>query len=113
MSKTVSTRLEENEIQKLNDIANEEHIDRSALIRKFLLDQVKLHEMKRAAEYYRKGVASLQEAATTAGVSLYDMMDFVEKEKIRPPVQSNDEIDAEIQDAIEIAKNIDGTGRPG
>ena len=104
MSKTVSTRLEEGEIQKLNDIANEEHLDRSALIRKFVLDQVKLHEMKRAAECYRKGVASLQEAATMAEASIYDMMDFVEKEKIRPPVQSGDEIDAEIHDAIEITK---------
>nr|MDO8112520.1 hypothetical protein [Candidatus Sigynarchaeota archaeon] len=104
MSKTVSTRMEEEEIQKLNAIANEEHLDRSALIRKFVLDQIKLHDMKRAAEHYRKGVASLQEAATMAGASLYDMMDFVEKEKIRPPVQSTQEIDAEIHDAIGIAK---------
>jgi predicted HTH domain antitoxin len=109
VSKTVSTRLDENEIQKLNEIANEEHLDRSALIRKFLLDQVKLHEMARSAEHYRKGVASLQEAATMAGVSLYDMMDFVEKEKIRPPVQSTEEIDVEIQDAIDNAKKINGT----
>ncbi|HME53970.1 MAG TPA: hypothetical protein VKM55_17220 [Candidatus Lokiarchaeia archaeon] len=110
MSKTLSAQLEEKEIQKLNEIANEEHLDRSAMIRKFLLDQVKLHEMKRAAEHCRKGVTNLQEAASLAGVSICDMMDFVDKEKIRPPVQSSEEIDVEIRDAIEISKNIYNTG---
>jgi predicted HTH domain antitoxin len=104
MSKTVSTRLDEEEIKKLNEISKEEHVDRSGLIRKFLLDQMKQHEMKKAVEYYRKGIVSLQEAATTAKVSLYDMMDLVEKERIRPPVQPRDEIIGEIHEAIEMGQ---------
>ncbi|MBN2154220.1 MAG: hypothetical protein JW839_22385 [Candidatus Lokiarchaeota archaeon] len=106
MSRTVSTRLDEDEIKKLNEISKEEHVDRSGLIRKFLLDQMKQHEMKKAAEYYRKGIMSLQEAATSAEVSLYDMIDLVEKERIRPPVQARDEIISEIHEAIESGKKV-------
>ena len=40
MSKTVSTRLEEEEIEKLNQIAKEKHMDRSSLIRNFLFLKV-------------------------------------------------------------------------
>jgi predicted HTH domain antitoxin len=57
-------------------------------------------------EYYRKGVMSLQEAATAANVSIYDMMKHVQKEGIRPPVQSVAEIDAEIHDSIERSKSV-------
>ena len=40
MSKTVSTRLNEDEKEKLDQISNEEHIDRSTLIRKFIIEHI-------------------------------------------------------------------------
>ena len=58
MSKTISTRLEDNEDEKLDKITGMEKIDRSSLIRKFLLEQIKIYEMKRVSEYYRKGLIS-------------------------------------------------------
>ena len=81
MSKTISARLEEEEIDRLNQIAQIEHIDRSALVRKFILNQIQEYEMREMAEYYRKGIVSLQEAATQANVGLYKMMDFIQQEK--------------------------------
>ncbi|MHA1683043.1 MAG: hypothetical protein ACTSUE_19045 [Promethearchaeota archaeon] len=69
-----------------------EKIDRSSLIRKFILEQIKIYEMRRVSEYYRKGLMSLQEATTEADVSLYEMMDYLQKERIRPPIQSKEEI---------------------
>lgn len=91
--------MSEEEIELLNEIAEEENIDRSGLIRKFLIQQMKRYRLKKYAEYYRKGVVSLQEAATAAKVSLYEMMDYVETEKIRPPVQLEEEILTEIKDS--------------
>ncbi|GAB4318967.1 MAG: hypothetical protein Kow0069_22300 [Promethearchaeota archaeon] len=99
----MSTRLEEREVEKLDEIARVEKIDRSALVRKFVLEQVKVYEMKRASEFYRKGLMSLQEAATVAGVSVYEMMDYLQKEKVRPPLQSAAEIKEEIDE-------LDGIG---
>ena len=40
MTDVVSTRLDEKEIEELNEISERERIDRSSLIRKFLLAQI-------------------------------------------------------------------------
>ncbi len=106
MSKTVSTRLENDEIERLNEIVAAEKIDRSALIRKFLLQKMEEYWMRKEAEYYRKGLKSLQEVATAAGVSLYDMMDFVQKEQIRPPNLSENELEEEFARGEELFKKI-------
>ncbi|OLS15946.1 MAG: hypothetical protein RBG13Loki_0423 [Promethearchaeota archaeon CR_4] len=106
MSKTVSTRLENEEIERLNEIVAEEKIDRSALIRKFLLQKMEEYTMRKEAEYYRKGLKSLQEVATAAGVSLYDMMDYVQKEQIRPPNQSEKDLEEEFARGEELFQKI-------
>lgn len=60
--------------------------------------------MRQMAEYYRKGVASLQEAATQAEVSLYEMMEYIHAEQIRPPEQSTTAIQEEIRKSRELFK---------
>ncbi len=104
MTKTISTRLDEDELKRLNEIAEEENIDRSSLIRKFLLKQMKEYSMNEMAEYYRKGIVSLQEAASNAKVSLYEMMDHVRIEKLRPPVQTKEELTTELEKSKNIMK---------
>ena len=106
MTKTISTRLSEEEIKELDEITEIEKIDRSALIRKLLLQQLKQYRMKKMAEYYRKGVTSLQEASTAAKVSLYEMMDYVEKEKIRPPPQKEEEILEELKQSNRLMEDL-------
>ncbi len=103
MSKTISTRIDDEYVKKLEEIAKREHIDRSALIRKFILQMLKEYELKRMAELYRKGIVSLQEAATQAKLSLYEIMEYVKKENIHPPDQTKEEILFE----IEKSKNYD------
>ena len=104
MSKTVSTRLEDDIVSKLDNITKKEKIDRSSLIRKFILEQIAQYEMRRVGELYRKGLASLQEAATQANVTIYEMMDFLQKEKIRPPLESSDEITSGIEKSLDLMK---------
>ena len=102
MSNTVSTRLESDEKTKLDSIAQEEHLDRSTLIRKFVLEQIKLYEMNKWGQAYQKGTVSLQEASSLANVSLYEMMEYVQKENMRPPRQSKSEIEAEIDESLRL-----------
>ncbi|MBA7649936.1 hypothetical protein ES703_57735 [subsurface metagenome] len=97
MSKTVSTRIDDEYVKKLEEIAKRENIDRSALIRKFILQMLKEYELKRMAELYRKGIVSLQEAATQAKLSLYEIMEYVQKENIQPPDQPKEEVLTEIE----------------
>ncbi|MHA1148174.1 MAG: ribbon-helix-helix protein, CopG family [Promethearchaeota archaeon] len=99
MSKTISTRIDEKNAEKLEKIAEKENIDRSALVRKFILQKIKEYDIKEMTELYQKGVVSLQEAASQANVSLYEIMEYVQKESIRPPDQSKDEIIAEIEES--------------
>lgn len=58
---------------------------------------LKEYELKRMAEIYRKGIVSLQEAATQAKLSLYEIMEYVKKENILPPDQTKEEILTEIE----------------
>ena len=95
-SKTISTRIDDDDIKKLDEIAKKENIDRSALVRKFVLQMLKEYELKKTTDLYRKGIVSLQEAASQANVSLYEIMDYVQRENIHPPDQSREEILSEI-----------------
>lgn len=99
MSKTISTRIDDDAAEKLEKIAKKENIDRSALVRKFILQKIKEYDVKQMVELYQKGIVSLQEAATQAKVSLYEIMEYVKRENIHPPDQSKEKIIAEIEDS--------------
>ncbi len=98
--------MKKEEIDILNKISDKEHIDRSALMRKFLLQQITEYKMKDASEKYRKGVVSLAEAATMANVSIYEMIEFCQREKITAPSPSEKEIVQEFEDANTIFSEI-------
>jgi len=104
MSKTISTRLDDETAEKLEKIAEKENIDRSALVRKFILQKLKEYDIKQMTELYQKGIVSLQEAASQANVSLYAIMEYVQKENIHPPDQAKEEIIAEIEDSKKFFK---------
>jgi len=99
MSKTISTRIDDEDAEKLEKIAKKENIDRSALVRKFILQKLKEYDIKQMVELYQKGIVSLQEAASQANVSLYEIMEYIKRENIHPPDQSKEEIIAEIEDS--------------
>ena len=80
MSKTISTRIDDEDAEKLEKIAKKENIDRSALVRKFILQKLKEYDIKQMTELYQKGIVSLQEAASQANVSLYEIMEYVQRE---------------------------------
>ncbi|TFF99317.1 MAG: ribbon-helix-helix protein, CopG family [Promethearchaeota archaeon] len=106
MTDVVSTRLDEKEIEELNQICEKERIDRSSLIRKFVLAQIVEYRMKEAGEKYRKGLVSLAEASTLAKVSIYEMMDYIEREKIQSPSLSEEEMKKESNKAKKLFKEI-------
>jgi predicted HTH domain antitoxin len=54
------------------------------LIRKYLYAQTAKCKLKEAGEKYRYGLISLEEAAALAKVSIYEMIDYIEQEKIHP-----------------------------
>ena len=71
---TVTARLPEEMIKKLELIAREEHIDRSELIRRALDIGIQKFLLERALKAYRERQVSLWKAAEMAGISLRAMM---------------------------------------
>ncbi len=106
MSDVISTRLDKKEIDELNQICEKERIDRSALIRKFLLTQMTEYRLKDVGEKFRKGLVSLAEAATLAKVTIYEMMEYVEREKIQAPALSDQEMKEDLKNADALFKKI-------
>ena len=60
--------------------------------------------MQKMAESYRIGTLSLQEAATVAKVSIYEMMDYVELHHIFPPPESVESLQTHFDYAQRILK---------
>lgn len=106
MTDVVSTRLDEKEIEELNKICEKERIDRSALMRKFLLAQISEYKLKEAGEIYRKGLISLAEASNLAQVSIYAMMEYIEREKIQAPALTKQEMEEELINAKKLFEDM-------
>lgn len=71
---TVTARLPEEMIRKLELIAKEEHIDRSELIRRALDIGIQQFLLERALKAYRERKVSLWKAASMAEIPLRQMM---------------------------------------
>ena len=77
----ISTRLEEEDAKVLEEIAKEENVDKATLIRKWILSKITEHRLEKAAEKYRKGLISIEEAAKIANTTIWKFIEYV-REKI-------------------------------
>jgi len=103
-TEVVTTRLPSIYVNELRNLAREEHLERAALIRKLLLDSLENHIMKKAAESYRKGDTSLEEAAVRAKVSTWKMIEYLRKHNITPPPQTLEEMEKGLERTEEVMK---------
>ncbi len=79
---TVTARLPEDMVKKLELIAREEQIDRSELIRRALDIGIQQFLLERALRAYRERRVSLWKAASMAGIPLRAMMREADKGQI-------------------------------
>ena len=61
----------------------------------------RLNQVEKAAEKYREGKASIEEAEKQAEVSTWEMIEYINKKNIRPPAQNLEELKKEHKEAIE------------
>ncbi len=73
MAKTVTTRLDDGYVKEIDEMAARKGIDRSALLRSFLLCALKEHTVRDSLEDYRTGITTLWEAAQRCNLSLWEM----------------------------------------
>ena len=71
---TLSLRLSSDEVRSLDEAAEHDGLDRSALLKRLLRRGYADYRMETACDAYRRGEVSLSRAAEMAGVSLYDLL---------------------------------------
>jgi len=79
MAKTVTTRIDDQYVNKIDEMAAKKGIDRSALLRLFLINSVREQTIRDSLEDYQSGAITLWEAAKQCNLSLWEMIKEVEK----------------------------------
>jgi metal-responsive CopG/Arc/MetJ family transcriptional regulator len=82
MAKTVTTRLDDGYVKKIDEMAARKGIDRSALLRSFFLCALKEHTIRDSLEDYKAGIITLWEAAQLCNLSLWEMIQEVKRAHI-------------------------------
>ncbi len=85
MPVTFTTRIEEDLARVIDDISREEGMDRSTVIRRFLMKAAKEWQIERGLQDYEEGKITLWQAAEKCGVSVWEMIVEAEKRKIHVP----------------------------
>lgn len=85
MTRTLTTRLDEDSVRKIDDLAARRGTDRSALLRAFLLASLKEETLRMALEDVRTGKMTLWEAARRCDLSLWEMVREVQARHVRLP----------------------------
>ena len=73
VDKPIGIRLPKEMLKRIEEVCKEELLDRSAVIRKFVMLGYKDFMRKKSAEEYLKGRITLSEAAHRAGLTIWEM----------------------------------------
>lgn len=79
--KAATARLPEEMLKEIEELAKEEQVDRSELIRRLIASALKQRKIERAIQAYKNGKMTLWRAAELAGLSLRQMMEAAREAK--------------------------------
>ena len=77
MTKILTTRAPDALAREIEAMAREEHLDRSALIRRLLAEALQDKRKRKSLELYREGKVSMGKAASIAKVTIWEMLELV------------------------------------
>ncbi len=80
MKTSIGVRLDKEFIEKLESTGEEENLDRSTIIRKFLQKGYRAYMKEKAADKYRKGEITISKAAEMADITVWEMEKFLVEE---------------------------------
>ena len=83
MGVTLTTRVDERLAKLIDEVAREERMDRSTVMRRLLAKAVRDWLIERSLKDYEEGKITLWQAAKTCGLSLWEMIDEIERRGIR------------------------------
>jgi predicted HTH domain antitoxin len=86
----VGTRLPDSVVRDLEAIEQVEQADRSTTVKKLLFRAIQDWKLDHYARQYGSGKLTLARAAREAGVSLWEMMDYMKTKKITSQYELED-----------------------
>ena len=90
MGVTLTTRVDEKLAKLIDEVAREEGMDRSTVIRRFLARAVRDWLIERNLKEYEEGKITLWQAADRCNISLWEMIEEARKREIRIPYTLED-----------------------
>ena len=79
---SISLRLDDEVLRKIDELSSREGKDRSSLIRELLDLGIKMRDIDDAVERYSNGNATAWRAAQLAGVSLWNFLEILDSKGI-------------------------------
>jgi predicted HTH domain antitoxin len=76
---TITTRVDDKLAELIDSIAREEGMDRSTVLRRFLINSASDWLISHSLEEYESGKMSLWKAASRCGISLWEMIEEARK----------------------------------
>ncbi|MHA1629186.1 MAG: UPF0175 family protein [Candidatus Heimdallarchaeota archaeon] len=90
MPVTITTRVEDKLAKLIDKIAREEGMDRSTVIRRFLISSTKEWQIEKFLRKYEEGAITLWQAAEKCELSLWEMIAEVKKRGVKVPYTIED-----------------------
>lgn len=78
--------------QELDVLANQQHVTRIDVARQILIEGIAERKRSHTLALYREGKLSKSKAAQRAGVSLWEVMDWLEQEELPHPLSLQEAI---------------------
>lgn len=97
MTEVLSVKVDEEKFRELEQIAREEHSDRSTVARRLLDIGMKDWKLNKGVDMFRQGKVSLWKGASIAGVSLREFVEILNEKKIDWVGISPEEVEAEVR----------------
>ena len=85
MPVTITTRVDDELAKVIDEVSRKEGMDRSTVIRRFLMEAAKEWLIEKSLQDYEQGKVTLWQAAEKCGVSLWEMIMEAKKREIHVP----------------------------
>ena len=90
MPVTITTRVDDKLAKLINEIARKEGMDRSTILRRFLIKSAKEWNLEKSLQDYGEAKITLWQAAKGCDLSLWEMIEEVKKRTVHVPYTIED-----------------------
>ena len=86
----VGVRMSNELLSELNEIAKSEHLDRTTIIRKFLIDAVDEYKVQQTMKRYKNKIIGISKASDEANMTVFEFERYLIEHGYRSDYSKND-----------------------